>query len=80
MTIEHEKMVDLGSENWSKVIFSDEKEVEFGCSRWSTRYYWHELRKEKETFVVKMEVNRLWYGFWADGTTEISILDCKSEG
>jgi hypothetical protein len=89
MTLEHEKarrlwagkMVDCGVQSWNKMIFSDEK-------KWNLdgpdgfRYYWHDLRTEKNTFFSRQNGGRsvmVRAAFWADGTVKIAFLDGKQK-
>lgn len=72
------KMVDYG-EQWSCVVFTDEKKFNFdgpdGC-----QYYWHDLRKDEETFLSRQQGGgsvMVWAGISARGKTKIAFLEGK---
>ena len=72
--------IDYGS-SWDDVIFSDEKKFNLdgpdGC-----KFYWHDLRKEKETFYSRQMGGgslMIWAGFSAKGKTKIAFLKGKQD-
>ena len=72
-----EKMVEYGSENWNRIIFSDEK-------KWNLdgpdghKYYWHCLRNDPRVVFSRQNGGgslMVWGGIWSDGTTKLAFLD-----
>jgi len=73
-------MVSYG-DKWDKVVFSDEKKFNLDGSD-GLQYYWHDLRKEKETYFSRQSGGgsvMIWGGFLAGGATELAILDGKQD-
>jgi transposase len=64
-------------DTWTRTIFTDEKKFNLdgpdGC-----QYYWHDLRKEKESFFSRQQGGAsvmVWAGFSMLGKTHIAVLE-----
>ena len=64
-----------------KVALSDEKKFSTDGPD-ELQYYWHDLRKEKETYFSRQIGGGsvvIWGRFSANGTTELATLDGKQD-
>jgi len=75
--LEFGKRVMTWSDKWLEVIFSDEKKFNLdgpdGC-----RYYWHDLRKEKEIFSKRQMGGysvMVWAAFGYNSTSDIAFIE-----
>ncbi|KAF0710590.1 hypothetical protein AaE_012460 [Aphanomyces astaci] len=65
------------STNWTKVIWSDEKKFNLDGPD-GFQYYWHDLRKESDTFLTRQKGGAgvmVWGAFSGAGLSELAFLE-----
>ena len=72
--------VDFGAK-WETVIFSDEKKFNLDGPD-GYQYYWHDLRKERETFMSRQNGGggcMVWGAFAWSGTSQLAFLEGRQD-
>ena len=70
------------TEEWHKIIFSDEKKFNLDGPD-GLKYYWHDLRKEPKWFSKQAAGGgsvMVWAGVGYEGKTDLVIIDQKNNG
>ena len=79
--VAHAKMHLRNPPVWGDIVWSDEKKFNLDGPD-GFKYYWHDLRKEKETFMSRQNGGgsiMVWGAFSSAGVSELAVLDGRQD-